>query len=130
MKFLLVTEWPKSSSLRKLCLSSSVYYIFPYENKFIFNKLIITAYYKITSVRNNEALFLSLHVWVIWQPPSSECGNLSCFEGHTDTPSDHKTQENFIQYFPGGGKKVLESRKSRQYARPTISFVTSLTVNP
>jgi len=32
--------------------------------------------------------------------PSNECGNLSCTEGLIGTPSDHKIQENFIQYGP------------------------------
>ena len=43
--------------------------------------------------------------------PSNECGNLSCTEGHIGTPSDHKMQENFIQYCSDKKKYVSQSRR-------------------
>lgn len=41
--------------------------------------------------------------------PSNECGNLNCTEGHIGTPSDHKMQENLIQYCPDKKKVRLNS---------------------
>jgi len=54
--------------------------------------------------------------------PPTNVGIDCLFEGHIDALLDHKTQENFIQCFPGGGKCVLWSAEYSSHV-PVNSYL-------
>lgn len=88
---------------------ASVYYVF-WENKFIFNILVITVCYWTTCAKNNAAFFShpprKTHV-TYHHYDSGESGYLSCFKGHMNTPSGYNMHGNFIWHFLALGKSGL-----------------------
>jgi hypothetical protein len=90
---------------------SSVSYTFweGEKKQLIFYILIITVCYWTTCARNNAAFCspsmkesCDNHCY-----PSSKSGNLSCFDGHTDTPSDHKDAGEFYVAYSSRKKKWI-----------------------